>query len=359
MKNRWDLLEAFLNDALEKGVFPAASTCIWHRGRFIFYHYGGYAQLIPEKRELTQTTLFDLASLTKPLAAGLVTMWLVENKVIRLDDTLQKFLAAPSDKKDITIAQLLSHSAGFAAWRPYYVSWRGEKGLVFSGIILSQILTGKLEYPPGEGHIYSDLGFIVLGAVLERALRMSFSEAFYKVLERFEIPNLIFVRHERKVPQDVEFAATERCPWRKRVLVGEVHDENAWAMGGVSAHAGLFGTAKAVCQLGVRLLEIFLGAKGPLKTETVKQFWTYEGTGTHRLAWDSPAPKGSSAGDYFPPQAVGHTGFTGTSIWIDPMRELVVVLLTNRVHPSRKNEKILEFRPKFHNLLIKIIEGVR
>jgi len=358
MSFRWGLLRTLIDKAVEEGVFPGACACIWHRGSFVLFHYAGHAQTVPEMRDLKGTTFFDLSSLTKPLACGLIMMRMVETRQIGLDDKLHKFLGVPSDKRDITIAQLLSHSAGFSAWHPLYLNRQGMTAPVFAKSALSQILSRPLEYEAGKGYVYSDLGYIVLGAVIEKVSRMSLAALFSRLADELEVPNLIFVRHEHKKPGDLDFAATEKCSWRKRVIVGEVHDENAWAMGGVSAHAGLFGTARDVCKLGAQLLTIFLGSKGPLKTETVKLFWTYKGRGTHKLAWDSPSAKGSSAGDFLSLESVGHTGFSGTSIWIDPARELVCVLLTNRIHPTRNNDKIKDFRPKFHNLMIKIIENM-
>jgi len=357
MNARWDLLVKLIDSAIKEEIFPSASACVWKRGETVFSYYAGYSQITPIRRELKAETLFDLASLTKPLACGLVMMWFVEQKRFSIDDKLESFFDVPPDKKDITVAHLLSHCAGFAAWKPYNLNWQGESGSDFFKTVLSEILAEPLEYAIGKGCAYSDLGYILLLAIVEKACETRFDEAFYRVRDMFETPSLIFIRHEHKILNIFDFAATEDCSWRNRVIVGEVHDENAWAMGGVSAHAGLFGTANDVCRLGAKLLSIFSGSKGPLKTETVKTFWNYVGAGTYKLAWDSPSLTGSSAGELFSKKSLGHTGFTGTSIWIDPARELVAVLLTNRIHPSRSNEKIREFRPVFHDMLVKILEG--
>lgn len=357
MKTNWELLIKLIDSAIEEKIFPSASVCVWHRGSPAFSYHAGYAQLVPVKRELKPKTFFDLASLTKPLGCGLVYMSLVENRRLRIDDALAKFFDVPSDKKDITIAQLLSHTSGLSAWKPYYLDWKKESGEKFSQAVIKKILNEPLEYPTGKGLLYSDLGYILLWAIAEKVCEKKFDEAFYEVRDQFDVSDLIFVQDERKIQGEKDFAATENCAWRGRVLVGEVHDENAWAMGRVSAHSGLFGTADDVCRLGAKLLSIFSGSKGALRTETVKMFWKYRGAGTYRLCWDSPSVVGSSAGELFSKKSVGHTGFTGTSIWLDPTRKLVCVLLTNRIHPSRKNEKIKKFRPVFHDALIKILEG--
>lgn len=356
MKTNWELLIKLIDSAIEEGIFPSASVCVWHRKNLAFSYHAGYAQLVPTKRELKPTTLFDLASLTKPLACGLVYMSLVEKKRLNVDDALAKFLEVPPDKKNITIAQLLSHTGGFPAWRPYYLDCQKEASEKFSQLVIKKVLDEPLEYPAGKVCIYSDLGYILLWAVAEKVCDKSFDEAFYEVRDQFDLSNLIFVKDEHK-QADKDFAATENCAWRGRVLVGEVHDENAWAMGRVSAHSGLFGTAEDACKLGAKLLSIFLGSKGPLKTETVKMFWNYRGISTYKLGWDSPSATGSSAGKLFSKSSVGHVGFTGTSIWLDPTKELVCVLLTNRIHPTRSNEKIKRFRPIFHDTVIKILEG--
>jgi CubicO group peptidase (beta-lactamase class C family) len=146
------------------------------------------------------------------------------------------------------------------------------------------------------------------------------------------------------------FAATERCPWRGRVLIGEVHDENAYAMGGVSGQAGLFGTIADVAAVAEAWLGSYLAGEGFFDPRLVRLFWTKSEVpgSTRALGFDTPSPHASQAGGRFGPRTVGHLGFTGTSVWIDPDRELIVVLLTNRVHPTRANEAIKTFRPLLH-----------
>ena len=152
------------------------------------------------------------------------------------------------------------------------------------------------------------------------------------------------------------FAATEQCPWRKRVILGEVHDENAYAMGGYSGHAGLFGTAEDVYTLVDMIRGHFLGARHDyLKSETLKEFFRRQRIvpeSTWALGWDTPSDEGSSAGSYFSSRSFGHLGFTGTSVWMDLEKDVIVILLTNRIHPSRENEKIRTFRPQLHNLVM-------
>jgi CubicO group peptidase (beta-lactamase class C family) len=156
------------------------------------------------------------------------------------------------------------------------------------------------------------------------------------------------------------FAATENCPSRKRVLIGEVDDENAFAMGGVAGHAGLFAPVREVDSIAAHLLDCYQGRSTFLPEKIVREFWTRDRAvpgSTWALGWDTPSPIHSSSGHHFPPNAVGHLGFTGTSLWIDPEREIAVTVLSNRVHPSRANQSIRDFRPKVHDLIMEAIGG--
>jgi serine-type D-Ala-D-Ala carboxypeptidase len=156
------------------------------------------------------------------------------------------------------------------------------------------------------------------------------------------------------------FAATENCPSRKRILIGEVDDENAFAMGGVAGHAGLFAPAREIDRIAAELIAIYHGRSNFVPEEIVREFWTRDGAvpgSTWALGWDMPSPIHSSSGHHFPPTAIGHLGFTGTSLWIDPDRQIAILVLTNRVHPSRENQAIREFRPKIHDLIMEAIDG--
>ena len=168
-------------------------------------------------------------------------------------------------------------------------------------------------------------------------------------------------RARKLEPVQEMFAATENCPSRKRLLIGEVDDDNAYAMGGVAGHAGLFAPVHEVDRIAAELVACYHGRSNFLPENIVRQFWTRNGAvrdSTWALGWDTPSPSHSSSGHRFPVTAVGHLGFTGTSIWIDPDREISVAILSNRVHPSRDNQAIREFRPKIHDLIMEAIAGV-
>ncbi|HWP34819.1 MAG TPA: serine hydrolase, partial [Thermodesulfobacteriota bacterium] len=212
-----------------------------------------------------------------------------------------------------------------------------------------------LEALPGTRALYSDLGFVTLGAVLEAAGDAPL-EALYRryVREPFGLDETDYAPRGAPPPwpPGTAVAATEVSAWRGGVIEGEVHDDTAWAMGGVAGHAGLFGTARDLHRFAARWLAMAEGAAGPLPRPLVLETFRRQGApGTTRtLGWDTPAPEGSQAGTRLAPVSIGHLGYAGTSLWIDPTRRLVVVLLTNRVHPTRENRRILAFRPRFHDL---------
>ena len=227
--------------------------------------------------------------------------------------------------------------------------------------MLDQIRQEPLEYQPRTKAIYSDLGFMLLGFVIEEQAKQSLAEYCQKrMYSQLGARPLFFVNDqgltssEDTVSSDV--APTEQDPWRGRLLQGEVHDENAFVLDGVSGHAGLFGTAEAVGVITGAWLDGYWGRRDFLYQELVKAFVTRQGDSSWALGWDTPSHP-SSSGTHFSSSAFGHLGFTGTSIWIDPIHELEVILLTNRVHPTRDNNKIREFRPMIHDLVYEEFVG--
>ena len=246
---------------------------------------------------------------------------------------------------------LLDHSSGLAAWRPYYETVRSTDDGAWLATVQGREAVRRMvaaetpEAPPGSRALYSDLGFILLDWILERVNGQPSDVLFAEWLARpLSLESLFFV--DLKSPATAAraregraFAATERCPWRGRTLIGEVHDDNTYAMGGVSGQAGLFGTDPGCGRRGRCLAgRPFCGSGGFFESHLVQQFWQKSAVpgSTRALGFDTPSPHASQAGGGFGPRTVGHLGFTGTSLWIDPDRELIVVLLTNRVHPTRE-----------------------
>lgn len=260
----------------------------------------------------------------------------------------------PSEFIDITIDQLLTHSAGLIAYKPVYQSFAPVPSSENKEKIIRDFLQEQLVYPPGSSCLYSDIGFMLLGALIERVSATTVDKFF-----RSEIAAPLSIQEKvqfRPLPQtdqkEKNIAATEHCPWRQKIVQGEVHDEHAWLMKGVAGHAGLFGTITGMMTLTEHILHQWKGrTTHPGFSNTLLQLALTKKYQDHSWCrgFDTPAPQGSSAGSYFSEGSVGHLGYTGTSFWIDPEQEVVVVLLSNRVHPTRENEQIRQFRPLLHN----------
>jgi serine-type D-Ala-D-Ala carboxypeptidase len=299
---------------------------------------------------VTGDTLFDLASLTKPFTAS-SALRLVQARRLDLEATLQSLLPELADRPQgtATLAQLLAHEAGFQAYVPFHeqiaLSDRGTAA--GKDAVERMTLEAPPASPPGQAALYSDLGFIALG----RALEARFGPL--GALVRREVLEPLGLGRTSYGPVDGPVASTEACPWRGRTLAGEVHDDNAWTMGGVAPHAGLFSTASDVARVGAAWLSALdhdAWLDRGLAAEAVSRRPLGRG-----LGWDLRSAEGSSAGRLMGPRTFGHLGFTGTSLWVDPDRRVSIALLTNRVHPSRANESIRAFRPAFHDRLIEAL----
>lgn len=358
-------IDRLMQGALEDGVFPGASLLVFQEKNILWEKGYGLAQTVPQKRILKKTTLFDIASLTKPLCTATLFMKAWEEKKIRLEEPLHKFLPSTLPTK-ITLTHLLHHTSGLPAWRPYYKGllveapgWiADEKGKEW---LIQQILKEPLLHPTGTKTLYSDLGYILLGAILEKIYDAPLDGVFAeKVAKSLGLTHTFFnplARHQTLTDANLEhFAATEQSGWRNKMILGEVHDDHAYLMGGVAGHAGLFSTAHEVYQWLLELRQARKGKNSFLKKETVEHFLSIP---TQRnlkepfftLGFDTPSNP-SSSGIHFSPNSVGHLGYTGCSFWWDLEQDMGMILLTNRVHPSRDNEKIKFFRPRFHDTVI-------
>jgi CubicO group peptidase (beta-lactamase class C family) len=324
---------------------------------------------------MRSSTIFDLASLTKPLATTLGIMLLVNENKVQLDDQVSQYVptSVGSANTQTKIRHLLNHTSGLPAWKPYYedlihCATSGRSGFIGSraakNYILEQVHREAPSSEPGTQAVYSDLGFMVLGEIIE-TISGSHLDAFFheRISQPLKLRSTAFLdltqfATSRIQPKEDELAPTELCPWRKKVLCGEVHDDNAFAMGGVAGHAGLFSSARDIHTLVGQLDRCLRGCDSFLPQRLVQEFFTKDDSVahfTHALGWDTPAPKNSSSGMHFSRRSVGHLGFTGTSLWWDLEKNCHVILLTNRVHPNRNNEKIKQFRPKIHDLIMQAI----
>lgn len=372
MAPSFSAVEDAIDAAVGRGVFPGAVLLVREADRVFYLRAFGRRASEADAAPMTESTIFDLSSLTKALATSVAVMLLVRNGKIRLDDRVTRFFHnfGVHGKTHVTFRQLLSHSSGLAAWRPYYkeivhieqregrVNFVGSRGA--KEFVYQQIQRERLDAPPGTQAIYSDLGFMLLGAVIEEVSGQTLDRYCHDKIYRplglrtTAFVDLMLLRTRRLAPITEMIAPTERCPWRKRVLCGEVHDDNAYAMGGVAGHAGLFSSAADIDTILCRLEACAAGRDDLLPAELIQTFWRIDGTvpgSTWALGWDTPSPQDSSAGTRFSPQTVGHLGFTGTSIWIDLERHRHVILLSNRVHPTRDNNAIRELRPVVHDLI--------
>src|SRR5512143_2416637 len=328
----FERVEQELDAAVQRGVFPGAVLLAREGERVFYLRAFGSRQIEPQRAPMQEGTIFDLSSLTKPLATTIAVMLLVRDGKLRLDDRVTRFLHnfGVYGKTHITIRHLLSHSSGLAAWRPFYkdlqqIEKRGEK-VNFLGstaakeYVYQAIGRERPESPAGAKAVYSDLGFILLGALVEMASGTTLDRFCQERIVRplglraTSFIDLGLVRSRRIVPVTDMIASTERCPWRKRVLCGEVHDDNAWAMGGVAGHAGLFASARDVDTVLCYLRAAWSGQDEALPAALVREFWTRDRTtpgSTWALGWDTPSPSGSQAGSRFSPDTIGHLGFTG------------------------------------------------
>ena len=336
------------------------------------YHRGIYGQLNRETVPVKTTfdSLFDISSLTKPLATGLAVMQLVSKGRLALDKSVSFFLkdAQGPQWDKILLEHLLDHTSGLVSHKPFWEPLKKDQEdtgakLLATAAGASRIREAVLKLAPlkpvGEASIYSDLNFMILGWVLEsivgKRLNQHVQNEIYKPLG---LDNMFFVdmTDEKRPYAKRAFVATEKSQWRRKTLVGEVHDPNAWAMGGVAGHAGLFATVDDVHKLGQMLLDSYLGKPdAPFHTATVRRFFTRSKRAANKtwaLGWDTPSPRDSLAGSRMSRSAVGHLGFTGCSIWIDLQNECVTVLLTNRAHPSPegKDDWMRKFRPHVEDL---------
>ncbi|MFV0435827.1 MAG: serine hydrolase domain-containing protein [Desulfopila sp.] len=310
---------------------------------------------------VTTGTVYDLASLTKPLVTLLCTLYLAARQVVDLDmplTALLPFSRVPEEKRALRLGHLLSHSSGLPAYKPYFVEALQKKKGQRKAFYLNAILRQPLLALPGTAHLYSDLGFILLGCAIEQLTGRSLDAQYRQtIVEPLGLGHGLWFPSSTGPGDSLEYAATEICPWTRKLLRGVVHDENCRVLGGVAGHAGLFGTVSAVLDLCMVLVRVWRGElTTPLfSTELLRRFLARQAGTTWAYGLDGPSARQSSSGRYFGPESFGHLGFTGTSLWLDMTRGVAVVLLTNRVHPSRNNQRIRQFRPLFHDAVMRAL----
>lgn len=370
-------------DAIACGVFPAADLLVANGGETIYSAQYGDAR---------EHSCFDIASVTKPVSTASLAMMLVAEGLLKFDDTAYQWLAGAREPwhKQITVAHLMNHTSGLPKWQPYYrelpqslVGTEAGKRLILDSCYAEPLLSA-----PAAETRYSDPGYIMLGEIVEEAGGAPLDVLFMqRIAHPLHLSDTFFVRNvgakaattarrtstsaDQHVPtpkhgipserpmqkagEHRRFAPTEDCPWRERVIHGEVHDQNAYALGGVAGHAGLFSTAADLNRFTLELVKSWRGESNFLPTDILKghmiEVKANPAGEVFVLGWMRPSRSSSSAGSHFSTNSIGHLGFTGCSIWIDLREDFWIILLTNRIHPSSMNEKIKTFRPHIHNLI--------
>ena len=345
-------------------AYPGAVLLVLRDGCIVLEEAVGYAQLVPKVRTLTKDTLFDLASLTKPLVGALLTMKLVEEGIVylkqRVVDILPDFRYTPagpnSIKEKVKLWMLLAHTSGLPPWIPLYRYARSREEVFY------EALRAFPSYEPGERIVYSDIGFIVLTHIVEEMTRERIDRLFEEIIAKpLNLRKTLFNPLKHGFSPE-EIAATEEKPERGGVIVGEVHDENAFAMEGISMHAGLFSIAREIAEILNTIIATYRGLDDRILSmqaiKTMLRPWICSRDECYGLGWVVYSHRVTiSGGDFLNSgRAFGHTGFTGTSIWIDLDLGIAIVFLTNRVHPTRENNAIAHVRPLIHNTILAAVK---
>lgn len=373
-------ISSFLSERITAGDFPSAVYLVAEEGEIVLHEALGNAVVVPEIIPARKDTIYDLASLTKVLVTGLLLATYIDQGDLNLEDRATKFFPGfgSEDKASLAVVDLLSHSSGFENWLPTYL-------LVNSRSDISNLISGQsLTYRVGSKAVYSDLNFIVLGELVELLFGGPINDAFNaSVADRLGLRSTNFGPltnqrqiaasekgngHERRMcvelgylaESDVHPVATAPGSdrrFRDDVIWGEVHDGNAYFMGGVSGHAGLFSTAEEVFRIALQFLPNYTTL---LKPETCGLFRTNftPGMNEHRsFAFQLATTPDSTAGAKMSAESFGHLGFTGTSLWIDPVKERIFILLTNRTHNhALPFVNLASVRRKFHDLAIDYLD---
>ena len=338
-------------------VFPGAVACVAYRYRRSWHFVEAVAGCIePSGPRVTSETIYDLASLTKSFVT-VTALRMVEAGELALDSRADHELSdlRGSVAEGATLELLLAHRAGLDAWGGLYLDVPPELGASAARRWMLGEAGRRLHGEPEGTCVYSDLGYMLAGEMIARAHGGTLADAVRDyVTAPLDLASQIFyvgalASHERAAVAR-KAAPTERCEWRGRVIRGEVHDENCAALGGISGHAGLFGVARAVARFGTTLIDVRADRSDFLPPSSLELALNPRSGGDrYRMGFDTKVGDDSAMGKRASADTFGHLGFTGTSYVCDPERELVVVLLSNRVHPSRANEKIRAFRPAFHD----------
>ena len=372
-------ISAFLTERIAAGDFPSAVYLVAEKGEIVYQDALGFAVVDPElPQEALTDTLYDLASLTKPLATGLIAAKLADRGYLRIDEPARNYLPSfnNADKADITLSQLLSHTSGLTAWKPFYLEVTDPTE------ILDFISGHPREFVPGSQVVYSDLNFTALMYIIEQTLGKRLKAVMCdEVIKPLELRQTCFNplseflftqiaaselgnQYEKKTCWELGYFGQEhpdRDPnayFRQWLIHGEVHDGNAFFMFGVAGHAGLFSTAEEVFKIALQFLPEYTQILRPETCELFRTNFTKGMNEDRSFAFQLASTEGSTAGTKMSPESFGHNGFTGTSLWIDPVKDRIFVLLTNRTHNHPLPfVNINSVRRRFHDLAIEELDG--
>lgn len=359
------LIQNALDEGIRSGVATAVALCASRGADEAIVWYSGHHRPNGEGEACGPNSIFDLASLTKPLTMGLHMLRLASTAELDLRAPIGEYLTVKSERLSrVPVWRLLVHESGLEAHREYFAPYMERSLNDFDFATTRREIECRLsrEQPfvaPQIIELYSDLGFMVLRAISE-AIGHDLREGWSALPGHG--PDALHFRALPAANGDPKYVATENCLWRRRLLQGQVHDDNAWAMGGVCGHAGLFGTLSSVYSAAREWAKCRAGEPNDLGiSHSVVTDAFIDGhlrrQGNRFLAWDRRTPGKSTSGQYFSAASYGHLGFTGTSIWNDPVEDITVVLLTNRVCPTRDNTGIRQFRPMVHDLVRTLLVG--
>ncbi|NUN07656.1 MAG: serine hydrolase [Ignavibacteriaceae bacterium] len=350
------LIDKIMLSCITDTVFPGAALMVIKNGQIVFDRaYGKYTYALDAQPMLTNT-IFDMASVSKVIATTTAAMICVDRGLFKLDDPVKKYIPGfrANGKEKITLKNLLLHNSGLIAYKQYYKMYKTSEE------VLKDIYNAELEYPTGTKTVYSDLGMITLGKVIEKVTRKPLDKFCADEIFKPLGMNDTYYNPSEKVYHRIAPTEVDNY-WRNRLLIGTVHDENAHLLGGVAGHAGLFSTTSDLAKILQMLLQggKYQG-KEYIRNSTVKKFVTqFDKSSSRAIGWDTNFKFNSSPGKSFSEEAYGHTGYTGTSVWTDPKQNLIVILLTNRVHPTRENNKLSKHRSLIHEAVVKSLDSVK
>ena len=366
MSKNFTKTETMIREAIAQGIFPSASILIAHRGEVVLESLYG---------DCNEETIFDVASITKPMITTTLTINAISNGLLKLEDRVGDYLDNCGAIAGVQIHHLLNHSSGVKRRERYYdeIPLKSVASKEAKDHIILSAANEQLLYKPGEACEYSDIDFILMGAIVEKVFAEPLNMlADEKIIERLGLKNSFF-RAVEKTPwsdnsftpayqnyersfEGIQFAPTEEGGWRHERIEGYVHDRNSYAMGGVAGHAGLFSNARDIYEFIIQLVDSKNGKADFLPKETLDLFiddyvstLAYSHKGSFLLGWDRPDRTYSQAGTKFSRKTIGHLAYTGCSIWVDLERQMTVIFLTNRSYPTSKNKRIKEFRPVLHD----------